>query len=251
MRRLFFLIPILFLLSGCSTGIINIPSSEFVDSTGKIITKTAGTVGDASTYRTHEKYNAWNVANREYTNAVKASGFQMKFAMVDVGGTKLYLPKEISFRESPQFHAPAELHDHPVWHTLDNFVSVATPWGFGTWAATSIVSSMEHVANRPTNQYNGPVQNTGSYNSAGRDQYVTANGPKMDQGVRTDSPGCSNGNCAEPSKTDKTAGFNLADCEANPPGGYNANGDPLYDRNSGLSCESYQRELDAANLNGE
>ena len=228
--RSLMLIVLMVVLSGCSSGLINIPSEQVIDSTGKIITKTGETVGDASTYRTHEKYKAWNTANREYTKAVKASGFKINFAMVDVAGTKLYLPREISFREAPQFHAPAELHDHPVWHTVDKFISTVTPWGFGTWAATSIVSSMEHVANRPTNQYQGPVQMTGSYNTAGRDQTITANGPMMDQGHRDNSPGCSNGNCGE------SQGFNLEDCIANPPAG-NAGGFPQW--TPGCSCTSH------------
>jgi len=193
------LLIILLMLGGCSSGIINIPSTEVIDSSGKIVKKTAETVGNASTYRTHEKYNAWNVANVEYTKQTKASGFNMSFAKVKINGVVAYLPSKISFREAPQFHAPADLHDHPVWHTVDTAIKTITPWGFGTWAATSIVGSMEAVANRPTNQYNGPVQNTGSYNQSGRDQTITANGPKMDQGHRDNSPGCSNGNCGESS----------------------------------------------------
>ena len=98
---------------------------------------------------------------------------------------------------------------------------------------------MEAVADRPSNQYNGPTQITGSYNSAGRDSAIEANGPKMDQSTRTDSEGCSNGNCAgeQPEDGEEAEGaFNLQNCLDTSPGG-TINGSPAWV--PGCSCSSH------------
>ena len=218
-------------IAGCSGSSMVIPSTEVIDSTGTIITKTAATVGDTSAYRTKQKYDAWNVAQKEYVKALSRSGFHMAFAMVDVGGQKLYLPKTISFTEAPTFHAPPDLKDHPVWHTIDTAVRTITPWGFGSWAATSIIGSMEAIAKQPTQQYQGPVQMSGSYNQAGRDQSVYAGPVNQDNAARDGSPGNQVG--TEPEVSSESA---LSWCLENPPAGYNQNGTPM--ATSTESCES-------------
>ena len=219
-------------MAGCSGSSMVIPSSEVIDSTGTIITKTAATVGDTSAYRTKQKYDAWNVAQKEYVRALSRSGFHMEFAMVDVGGQKLYLPKTISFTEAPTFHAPPDLKDHPVWHTIDTAVRTITPWGFGSWAATSIIGSMESIAKQPTQQYQGPVQMSGSYNQAGRDQSVYSGPLAMDNARRDTSPGNQVG---QPAETGDNAA--LAACIASPPFGHNENGTPMATPTQ--SCQSY------------
>ena len=233
MQRIILIIIMAVALAGCSSGAIHIPSEQVIDSTGKIITTTGQTVGDASTYRTHEKYRAWRTAYTEYSRAVASSGFQMEFAQVDLtDGTKAWLPSRISFREAPKFVPPADLKDHPVWHTLDTAIRTITPWGFGTWAATSIVGSMESVASRPTQQYSGPVQMSGSYNQAGHDQSVYSGPLAMDNAARDGSPGNQVGGAA-----DSGSDAAIAACIANPPAGTNENGTPMMTPTE--SCESY------------
>lgn len=219
-------------LTGCSSGIIHIPSEEVIDSSGRIVTKTAETVGDVSAYRTHEKYKAWGTAYREYSKAVANSGFQMTFAQVRLSdGSQAWLPSRISFREAPKFIPPADLKDHPVWNTINTAIRTITPWGFGSWAATSIIGSMESIAKQPTQQYNGPVQMSGSYNKAGGDQHIYSGPINMDNAQRDHSAGDQIG------APDSTGEMTLQACLDSPPAGYNENGTPMATPTE--SCESY------------
>ena len=229
---LLLLIPLAFLF-GCSSTMV-IPGEKVIDSSGKIITTTAETVGDTSSYRTHEKYRAWNIANQEYTKAVKASGFQMEFQMVNVGGQSMYLPKKISFREAPDFHAPADLKDHPVWNTVNTAIKTITPWGFGAWMTGSIVGGFEHMADKVGNTYNGPVQMQGSYNTAGHDQVVGISQNPTYNATQTEAGGTTGG----PDQYGQTSEVDtLAECLTHPPYGYNEHGTPMMTPTE--SCGSY------------
>lgn len=163
----FIVLSMVLMLGGCASNMV-IPSTEVIDSTGKIVTKTSDTIGDTSAYRTHEKYEAYRVGYTEYVKAFSKSGFKMDYKEITLSdGSKTFLPI-VSYNTPPVFVAPADLKDHPVWGTINNTINKVTPWAFGSWAATSIFGSFADVAQQPTYQYQGDVMMQGSMNSSNK-----------------------------------------------------------------------------------
>lgn len=149
------------LLGGCVGGSsMIIPSTEVIDSTGKVVTTTASTVGDASTYRTHQKYEAWRTAYTEYARAYKASGFTMKYQKVVLpNGDETYLPV-ISFKPPPLFIPPDDLKDHPVWGTIESVGGKLIDRTFWGWTVGAVVGGFKDMADK----------------NGGRNEYVSSNG---------------------------------------------------------------------------
>ncbi|NOQ46234.1 MAG: hypothetical protein GQ559_06125 [Desulfobulbaceae bacterium] len=202
---------------------------------------TAGELGgytrDASVAKEKFVMDAWEVYHTQYATAYAGSGFSMQFAMIEISpGVTAYMPTAINYREEPDMVAPpAEPSKHPVWGTLNTAIRTITPWAAGAYMADSMFGAFDSMAGNAGNHYAGPVQMSGSYNTAGHGQDIANGQMLMDQATRTDSPGCSNGDCGE--TADSIGSESLESCLVNPPGGYNQNGTPMY--NSTESCGSY------------
>ena len=220
-------------LTGCSDKVIIPP--ELIKTGGATFQNLNGAVSTASVVKELSWGKIRRNFDKEYGKAYSNSGFRMQFAMQEINGVQVYLPTQISFRELPQFQPMTTGPSvHPVWGTVKEVGREVIRYGVIGLGIHEVIGGYKALTDKVGNQYHGPVQMTGSYNTAGRDNYVTANGLKMNQGHRDHSSGCSNGNCEQ----SQTHEFNLQECLDNPPGGYNTNHDPLW-RASGCSCTSH------------
>jgi len=219
------------LMGGCAEQAVMIPLDALTETAGEAVIP----IADASTAKELGLQKTWRKYQTEYTKAYKDSGFSMTYAMVDIGGVQAYLPTNISFKAEPKMVAPPTVpSQHPVWNTINTGIRTIAPWAFGYMAADSLFGSFEAMSANAGNHYAGPVQMSGSYNTAGNDQSVSTIGPfQQDQGHREQSPGCSNGDCGS---ADSETNPSLLDCRENPPGGFR-DGVPMY--NDHLSCGSF------------
>lgn len=168
MKKVFSVLA-MFSMVGCSAVPI---TTETINEAGEATTKTTGYVKDASVAKEHEVHETLRNRDREYGKAYKQSGFKMEFALVDVGnGLKVYLPKEISFKETPRFEQklPTEPSKHPMWNTFDKLLDNGL-YAFGIGALLDFGKTAVKEAG---NTYQGDLTNSGNVNNAtGENSYV-------------------------------------------------------------------------------
>lgn len=192
MRSWYWLVVILGLvIGGCSSKDIIIPL-DVAEEAGETARSLGYVVGDASVAKEAAKFKTSREMYEDYTEAYTKSGFTMKYQKMQIGDEMVLLPI-ISFKQPPVAPGMAEVSEHPVWKTVNNLTGTALRWGFGYLAVDSIVGGYKSISDNAGNHYAGPVQMSGSYNTAGGDQSITTGAQYQDQ--RTDSDGCSNGNC--------------------------------------------------------
>jgi len=215
-------------LQGCADGNVILPPSYVVDEAGETTRNIAGATMTASTFKEMQVHETLRNRDLQYRKAYQSSGFHMEFAMVDVGGIKVYLPRQIDYREMPRFAGvlPTAPSEHPVWKTANSILTTAARWGFGAMMVDTVVGGYESIAGRAGTTYNGPVAMSGSYNQADGDQSVYAGPVAMDNSSRQDySPGNQVGHGPDADAVSDEAA--LSWCLEHPPAGYNQNGTPM------------------------
>jgi hypothetical protein len=235
MRHLWILL-ILLPLVGCS-GTAYIPPEYLTGDVKDTLKNFNGAVADTSTLR---DLAFWK-ARRNYDKMVASVPDKTEISFdMRTEGDKIYILPKITIQKAPTFQPiPDGPKDHAVWGVAKQWGSDLLHYGLIGFGLHEVIGGYKALSDNIGNEYHGPVQMTGSYNSAGRDNYVEANRPRMDQSTRTDSPGCSNGDCGEKQEKEDGDGFDVQGCIDSPPGGYNSHGDPLFDGTTGCSCTSH------------
>lgn len=197
MRHLWLLV-VLLLVSGCASGVVDIPLDSMTTEASR--TNLYTTVGDASTAKEAIVHKSWQNYHDEYGKAYKTMGFNMTFEPVEgvAGAIRL---ASISFKPEIKMATPPDKpSEHPVWNTVNTVVEKGIAWAGIGYIAHEFRGMQESAYDAAGNTYNGDTQMSGSYNTAGNDQTITTGQQRVDNSTRTDSDGCSNGDCNEGSE---------------------------------------------------
>lgn len=157
------------LLSGCGGKEAMPIFANIVGESGEV-TKTVSTyTHDASVAKENYVHNTLQNRDIQYRKAHEQSGLKIEFEMVAIGGTQAYLPKVITFRETPDFNQPlpTEPSQHPVWSTAQNVSIALAKYGLYGYLGGELFDFLGTAWASAGSVYNGDV--IGSFNEAGGD----------------------------------------------------------------------------------
>lgn len=164
------------MLGGCASRGGYVPiSDDVIDSAGKHTVEIAGYTKDASVAKEEAVMRTLRWRDTKYQQAHAASGFSMEFAMVDIGNVQLYLPKSISFKESPHFDQPLPTapSNHPVWGFAKSVGNNLIDKTFFGWSVSEFAGLMKDGFESSGDTYNGDAEFANSFNTSGEGQAFT------------------------------------------------------------------------------